>query len=198
MKKISFVLLLTVFISISAKAQTASGNMMIGGGISFSSQSYQSNSDVGNSSFNFSPDFGYFVADNFAVGAAFRLGTSTNDNAISKTQTTTVGFGPYARYYKFTSNENFAFFGQAQFLLSSSTEDDTPGDETKSSFVEFSISPGFSYFLTKHWALDLRFQGLVITSTDPNKDNDDDKSTVITFGINSFSPTFGVRYHFGM
>lgn len=198
MKNTLFVLLFATFITFSAKAQTSSGNMMVGGAFSISSTSYQSNSDVGNSSLKFLPNFGFFVADNFAVGAQLSLESSTTDNGVSKTETTSIGFGPYARFYKFTSNENFAFFGEASFLLTSGNTDVTPGGETKSSSVSFAISPGFSYFFTKRWAFDLAFQGLLVRSNDPNKDDDDDKNTTISFGLSSFNPSIGLRYHFGM
>jgi hypothetical protein len=196
MKKITLVLFAS-FITLSLSAQTSSGNMMIGGNLSFSSRGLESNSDYQDSEINFSPSFGYFVSDNFAVGASLSLGSGTEDDGDTKTVRSSFGFGPFARYYKFTSNENFAFFGQAQFLYSSGRVDDTPGGETRSQAITFSIAPGFSYFFTEHWALDLSITGLVIQSYDPNKDTPDNKSATIQFGLSSFSPNLGFRYHFG-
>ena len=177
-------------------AQTLKGNMMAGGNLSFQNQTYQG-SNGSDKSINFYPSFGYFIVDNLAVGAILSLGSTTNDTGFSKTISTSMGFGPFARYYKFTSNENFAFFGHAQFVVSSGKVDNTPGGDTKSSGVSFSIAPGFSYFFTKHWALDLSITGLVIQSYDPNKSNANDKTTTVNFGISSFSPNLGFRYHFG-
>lgn len=171
--------------------------MMVGGTLSLSSTSYQSNSDLGSSGITFSPGFGYFVADNLVVGANLGIGSSTTDTGLTKTQTTDLSFGPFARYYKFTSNDKFAFYGQASLTLASSKRDETPGDELKSGSTTFAISPGFSYFFNEHWALDFNIRGFEIKSSDPNKDADDDKSTSVVFNVSSFSPTLGFRYHFG-
>jgi outer membrane protein len=198
MKKTITVICLLFTVTVGyVKAQTSAGNMMVGGGFSIESESQQSNSDVGSSSVTFTPNFGYFIADGFALGLSLNIGSSTVDEGADKTKYSTLAVGPYARYYKFTSNENFAFFGQATFLVGSTNVDVTPGGERKGSFVQFAISPGFSYFFNKHWALDLQLQGLVVTSEDPNKDNDDDKYSSVSFGLNSFNPTLGFRYHFG-
>jgi hypothetical protein len=105
--------------------------------------------------------------------------------------------GPFARYYKYTSNENFAFFGQASFLFGSGKTELTGGGDVKRSFISFDVSPGFSYFFTDHWALDFSLSLLSISSTDPNKDADDDNVTTVEFGVQSFSPSLGFRYHFG-
>lgn len=198
MKKVTILfLLLTALIITSANAQTSQGNMMVGGTLSLSSTSYQSNSDVGSSNITFAPGFGYFVADNLVVGANLLIGSSTTDTGVNKTETTNLGFGPFARYYKFTSNDKFAFYGQASLTLASEKTDVTPGGETKASSTTFAISPGFAYFFNEHWALDFNIRGFEIKSTDPNKDADNDKNTAVVFNVSSFSPSLGFRYHFG-
>lgn len=179
----------------AVKAQTKSGNMMIGGGFSIASQTRQ-NSDTKYSRFNFTPSFGYFVVDNFAIGAMLSLGSETNDNGTSKTVATSFSLGPVARYYMFTSNDKFAFYGQALILFGSSSYNNTPAPDSKSSSIYFNVSPGFAYFFNEHWALELQLEGLAISSSDPDKDNNDDKSTYVSFGVNSFNPTLGFRYHF--
>lgn len=170
---------------------------MLGGAIQIYSAGQQSNDDYEYSEFEFSPSFGYFVADNFAVGVNFDFDSRKQDNGATSQKYTAFAFGPFARYYKFTSSEQFAFFAQASFNLGSGKTDITPGGEVKESFVNFQISPGFSYFFNKHWAAELAFTGLNIRSVDPNKDVNDDESSSVTFGIRSFSPSLGIRYHFG-
>lgn len=196
MKKITLVLFAS-FVTLTLSAQTSSGNMMVGGEIDFRSASLEGNSDYQNSSIDFSPSFGYFISDNLAVGAGLSLGSGTIDTGADKTVSSSFGFGPFARYYKFTSNENFAFFAQAEFFYRSGKVDYTPGGENKSQSVSFSVAPGFSYFFTEHWAIDLSITGLVIRSNDPNKDTPDNKTTTIEFGLSSFAPSLGFRYHFG-
>jgi outer membrane protein len=198
MKKVTFLfLLLSVFVVSRTSAQISKGNMMVGGTLSLYTTSLEGNSDYESSGTEFSPSFGYFIADKLAVGGELTFIAATNDNGANKTETTYFGFAPFARYYKVTSNENFAFFAQARLRFLSGKIDTTPGGETKSSRTTFAISPGFAYFFNKHWAVDFSIAGLVIDSSDPDKDADNNKTTTIQFGLSSLSPSLGFKYHFG-
>ena len=95
------------------QAQTSAGNMMVGGTIDFTSFSREGGSLNDMSSFTFSPSFGYFISDNLAVGSSLTLSSSRQGTGSAKTVTTGFGIGPFARYYKFTSNDRFAIFGEA-------------------------------------------------------------------------------------
>jgi outer membrane protein len=194
MKNIALILMFIV-IAKTASAQTSAGNMMLGGNVSFYNSTRQGSNEYQQGEFIFSPNFGYFISDNLAVGAALSVGTTTFDNGVSKTVRTTFGAGPLARYYKFTSNDRFAFFGQGQFLFNTGKEDITPGGENKIGSISFSLSPGFSYFFTDHWAVDLLISGFVFSSYDPNKDSDNDKTNNVSFNL-SLSPSIGMKYHF--
>src|SRR5690348_13806033 len=112
MKKSIFVMVLSLAMANLVEAQTTSGNMMLGGTLDLSSTKYE-NSATNSSSIYFSPSFGYFVADNLAVGASITIGNNTSGTGNAKTVFSSFGVGPFARYYKFTSSENFAFFAQA-------------------------------------------------------------------------------------
>jgi outer membrane protein len=180
----------------AAKAQTAAGNMMVGGSLKYTSTSFNGGDDKENQMI-FSPSFGYFVADNFVVGGEITLLTSSEDEGAENLKSSLFAIGPFARYYKYTGNEDFAFFGQASFSYGSGKSDNTGGGDTKFSVFVFDVSPGFSYFFTDHWALDFSLSLLSISSTDPDKDADDDNVTRVEFGVESFSPSLGFRYHFG-
>jgi opacity protein-like surface antigen len=195
MKKIT-IFLVCLFVSVFiANGQTSSGNMMVGGSLRLFSNSYP-DSDNDNSSTTFSPSFGYFIMDNFAIGGLLTLTSAKSDNGATDTKATSFAIGPFARYYKFTSNEKFAFFAQAGLTFGSGKTDTGAGD-IKSSQITFNISPGFEYFFTEHWGVDLSIRGFEFQSIDPNKDVDDDKNNRITFDVSSLSPTLGLRYHFG-
>jgi outer membrane protein len=171
--------------------------MMLGGGISFSSTKYQANDDAKTSSFSFTPQFGYFVADNFAVGLGLGLSTDKQDNGVNEQKISSWSVQPFARYYMFTSSDKFAFFGQAVIGFGGGKTTNTAvADGPKTTDLGIFIQPGFAYFFNEHWALDLYFHGLSYESHDPNKDGDDDKTSTFTFDVNSLAPTFGVRYHF--
>jgi outer membrane protein len=197
MKRTITILSLLLLISSYLQAQTSAGNFMAGGSIQIYSASNQNNDDYDYSSVNFSPSIGYFVSDNFAVGLNVGISSQKTDNGFTSSKQTTLSFGPFARYYKFTSNEQFAFFAQAGVNVGSGKEDNTPGGETKSSFVNFNISPGFAYFFNNHWAAELSFVGFSVQSNDPNKDAGDDKYSSVIFDIRSLNPSLGIRYHFG-
>lgn len=197
MKKIlSLVVLLFAATIGFVNAQTSAGNMMLGGGISFSTTSYEASSDVEDSYISFSPSFGYFVADNFVVGAGLSILNSVEDNGFNRTEWSSFGFGPFVRYYKFTSNDKFAFYGQASLLFESGKQDATPGGEVKTGATTFAVSPGFAYFFNEHWAVELQLAGFIVNSSDPNKDTDNNRSTDVIFSIESFNPTLGLRFHF--
>jgi len=184
--------LLTVITS--GFAQTAPGNMMIGGGLRIFSDSYENGSSA--SSTTFSPGFGYFVADNFAVGTTLAISGGRTGAGPGRTVRNSFGLGPFARYYMFTSNENFGFFGQAQFVLGfGKTDHETNGVSRNRSFA-FSIAPGAAYFFNEHWAMELSIVGLEFLSTDPDTENDNDKRNTIEVGLNTLIPNVGFRYHF--
>lgn len=180
-----------------AKAQTSQGSVSIGGGINFGARKdQQPGNDNKVTSFSFSPQAGYFVIDNLEVGIALNVSTQNNKpgNGIDS-KSNYFGIGPFARYYIFTSNEQFAFFGDARFGFSASKYKPETGNDTKGSAVTFAVSPGFVFFPTKRWGIELSLSLLSITSQDPNKDADDDKVTNVNFGFNSLSTGVGVKYY---
>jgi hypothetical protein len=179
-----------------AYAQTSAGNMMAGGSIEFNSYSGEGGSPNDASSFTFSPSFGYFISDNFAVGTSLTLGSSRSGTGAGKTTSSEFGIGPFARYYKYTSNENLAIFGQAGLNFETGKSDPSFGAVRHSSAISFSISPGAAYFFNEHWAAEVTITGFRISSSDPDTDNDGDKTTSVAFILSSFSPTLGFRYHF--
>ncbi len=90
---------------LSLHAQTDQGSMLVGGSAGLD-YTVQSNNKVFNASL--SPQGGYFVVDNFAVGLRIPLGlqsisskaaASSGSEIESNTLTYRVGIGPFARYY---------------------------------------------------------------------------------------------------
>lgn len=198
--------LLTVLLSLGAfmstvYAQTTQGNLVFGGSVGYwSSTEENALEDEKESEFTFSPSVGYFVVDNLAVGINLQLTSNKYDNGVGgDDKTTTFVVGPFARYYKFTSNDKFAFYGQAGFDFGSRKYEPDGGNEVKSSAFDFYISPGFSYFFNEHWAIDLQLQGIRYESYDPNTDGDadDDKDSQFSIGVDSFNPSLGIRFYLG-
>lgn len=195
MKKIYFFVLFLLATTLAAEAQTAKGNMMIGGTVTVESTSNQNDSKGGHTIF--SPSFGYFISDNLAVGAGIGYDQTTSEtggNNNVKYVYTTTSFTPFIRYYKFTSSENFAFFATGSIGINGYKEK-TDGDETyKSNGMSIGISPGFAFFFNKHWAVDFSVTGLKYSTTNP--EGDDNNSNSVSF-VASLSPSITLRYHFG-
>jgi outer membrane protein len=196
MKKFFSLLFAVTLVTTLVNAQTSSGNMMVGGMIDFSSSSSQGGSINDNSGFTFMPSFGYFISDNFAVGASLTLGSSRSGTGAAKSTTSKFGIGPFARYYIFTSNESLGFFGQASVGFLSEKSDPAFGNVLHRSTITFALQPGAAYFFNEHWAAEVSLQGFTVNSYDPDTSGDNDKQTSVGFRLSSFSPTLGFRYHF--
>jgi outer membrane protein len=183
-------------LTFGALAQTSSGTVAVGGGIRFTSVTQETGAqDSKTTQVLFRPNVGYFVANNFMVGVNLDLSSSKTKTGTGESKNSGYNVGPFARYYMFTSNEKFAFIGEAGLLFGSSKYTPTSGNEQKGSSVNFYISPGFTYFLSEKWGLDFQLQGIEFSSTDPNKDVDNDKRNTITIGAEFFNPFLGFRYY---
>lgn len=169
---------------------------MAGGSFEFLSSS-SGGGNVKSSTTSLSPSFGYFFSDNLAIGGSISASTSFSKASGAYLNSSSFGIGPFIRYYKYTANKDFAFFGQGELSYTSAKFDNTGGGETKTSAISFAVAPGFVYFLTGHWGIEFSVQLLSISSDDPDKNVDDNNISTIQFGITSFSPSIGFRYHFG-
>lgn len=196
MNKLITLIFVLAITATRAFAQTSAGNMMVGGALDFSSVSRQSGSTNDVSSVTFSPSFGYFVSENFAVGSSLTLGSTRTGTGSAKTVSSTFALGPFVRYYVFTANEQFGFFGQAGLDFGSGRTDPPAGAVARSTFISFSVGPGAAYFFTDHWAMEFSITGLAISSTNPDTASDNDKVSRVDFDFRSFSPRVGLRYHF--
>lgn len=195
-----FFLILTnamILFSSVLSAQTKKGSFALGGGLSYN---FNANGNTGEiykySQVEFTPHGGYFISDNLEIG--LQLGLSTGRSGIEGTDPTkssSISGGPYARYYKFTSNDRVAFIAETGFSAGSGKINPPGGNDVKTGTMSFYLSPGFTYFLTNKLGLDFQLQGIVFNSVDPNKDVDNDTNTSLAFGTNSFNPSFGFRYY---
>ena len=185
----------------SVWAQTSKGSMMLGGSIGFTDQTnaYKSGPDYNWNSFNVSPEFGYFVADNILVGLNVDINTTTVSQGMIESESFGFSIGPKFRWYKPTSNEKFSFFAQAAVSFGKVNEKDTNGIiETESSTTRFgaSLSPGFAYFFNEHWSAELALTGIGFSRQGGDDNTNNDGTTYFTFGVSSFTPLVGVRYYF--
>ena len=195
MKKTFIFLLAFITISNLAAAQTSAGNMMVGGGLSYSSVSYPGTTTSNEANISFSPGFGYFISENLAVGAALTMSSFRDGTGPNRDVQSSVGIGPFARYYIFTSNEQFGFFGHGQLTFASG-KSDFAGNISRNNSLSIALSPGAAFFFNEHWAVELTIRGLVYRTTDPNTDQENDTYNTVDVGLGLFSPSLGFRYHF--
>src|SRR5687767_7520560 len=116
-------------------AQVNKGQWLAGGNISFESQKQ---GDAKATSFNFSPDAGYFFIDNFAGG--IRLDFSSYKVKDADDATTSFGLAPFVRYYFLPAAQKVNVFADASFGFGSA------GTADKESFNEFAIMAGPAVF----------------------------------------------------
>lgn len=174
MRKIIFSVLLAVVVSIVANAQTTKGTMTLGGEVSYQNTSYTAGSSTTTS---FSPSFGYFLADRLVLGLSLGLSNTATTGSPS---VTTNSIAPFVRFYKFTADNKFAFFGHGAVGYSTTTG--------QSAVTSISFRPGFAYFFTPRWGVDFLLPGLSLTNG----------NNTTTFDLTaSLNPGLGFRYYFG-
>lgn len=132
MKKILVAALL--FAGTQGFAQIEKGTMLAGG--AFSLQTTKNNSR-----FSLNPNLGFFVADNFAVGA----GLSVNFSKQGNIKSTELGVGPYARYYFGKGNTKPFIVTEASYLTSNNKTGDVKNTSTG---VGYLLGLGFAAFVS--------------------------------------------------
>lgn len=161
MKKIIFYLFLFYGISTHVNAQIQKGTKTIGGQISFSSTSVSSTATIGSSSrtesesqtnLSLAPIGGIMITDNIMVGTEVKLvvlGSSSGSGSG-------IGLLPFGRYY-YPAGEKFYIFGELALGFGS-----VKGGSSSTSFSEWHIGPGASYFLKDNVAIEaaLNFNSL--------------------------------------
>jgi hypothetical protein len=170
--------LLPLVAAAPAWAQIPQNTVLVSGTINYHKGDQDPNGAVNSfgyhgSSFEFSPSVGYFVAPNLAVGLDAGLLLSRAD--IAPSQSSSAGYstslhrqriisvGPMARYYHFVG-EQAAFFGQGGAgYISRSQDYELTGfgmRTLKSNGFYAQLSPGFAFFPTPKFGLEVSLQGL--------------------------------------
>jgi hypothetical protein len=152
-------LMFSMLIATSSFAQFNQGRLIVDGSLRFARSSGESTSAsttsiTKNTSFGLSPSVGYFVIDNFAIGATASLNSSksTNDVINSEAKSVSKTVGPFARYYLPMAIfiQGAVTFGASKFATT------TPSDafENKSNITQWGLGVGYAYFLNDFVALE--------------------------------------------
>jgi len=196
MKKVLLTLTAVAAITFASQAQTEYGKTMIGGGVSFHTQSVK-DADNKNNSFSIMPQVGFFVADNIAVGTALGYSWNENENGAGlKNSNNAFSLAPFGRLYQ--GDGPVKFFGQLSVPMAWGTTK-VDGDKTGTTAnYGVALAPGLAYFPTEKIGIELSVRGLYFDSQTTENEATSAKRTVNTFGlnVNSLAPTLGVQFHF--
>ena len=166
--KLSLCLVAFLSLSDSLSAQTVGqGAWMVGGSAGFRSINYK-DSDLSVTQIDLSPNLGYFIADDLAIGVNFRLtSTSTDGNS-----TTDFGLGPFVRYY-FAS----ALFAQLGADLGI-------GDNE---FTDLELGVGYSWFVDNSVAIEPKLFVRLHNVKDTNPVDFDATIFGLSVGVQAFA-----------
>ncbi len=201
MKKLLFsVAALAAFGIAQAQEETggtgfAKNDVFVSGSLGYSSQK---TGDIKTTSFNVIPRVGYFVSDNFAIGA--QLGYASTERTyytefdIAEAKTTGFELGAFARYYG-SPAKSFSFFGQLSASYLTAKTEYEGGGESKVNGFGLGVAPGISYFVSDNIALEATFGALNYSTTKPDEDNAESTDN-FDLNLNLTEVTFGIIYKF--
>lgn len=165
------------------------GDQFVSGLIGYSSVSHADKSKE--RTFKVSPRYGYFLNDFIAVGGRLGYSYSINKNRLNETTSKNYSYvaEAFGRYYLLPGSQ-FSVFGEVGLGFGSSRN--LEGQWTNG--INAGFSPGLSYFVGQHFALEATF-GVLSYNTVNDKDQ---KSTTDSFkvGLDLENINFGIIYKF--
>jgi hypothetical protein len=149
-----FFIAIALFTFSNTNAQITKGNWMVGGSGSFTNYNstyYNNNVETTQTGygFNISPNLGYFIADNFAVGTV--VGFSFSNPSGKNNNSHGYGLAPFVRYYFRKSDKMINPFLQTSYGFNEGKSDF--GGSNKSS--GYNVKGGSAIFLNNSVALEL-------------------------------------------
>lgn len=178
-------------------AQTEAGNKLVGGQLLLRGTFSENKDRASVFQYELAPYVGYFIKENFTIGGGVSFSNlkiedeSINYEYIDKN----LSIFAASRYY-IPIGEAKKFYVYAQGALEFLWDkNEFVHDSRKTVIREYilAISPGFAYFPSLHWGLELSFSGLNAKVIDIK---DRQSYTSVTLGTDSFAPSLGVSYYF--
>jgi hypothetical protein len=126
--------------AMGAHAQTEKGDWLIGGILDLNTSSE-------NTSFEFSPNAGYFVVNNLAIGANMQI----SYDELGNLKVNSFGIGPFVRYYFTDAKIKPFFMSDMNFLNRKITT--SSGSNTETAFNYF-LGGGAAFFINENVAVE--------------------------------------------
>ena len=169
---------LVLTLSKSTFSQINKGQWLAGGSVGFESSKYGDQDDTKTTTFQFSPNAGYFFLQNFAGGLRATIQTekvkgSDADNNLL--------FAPFVRYYFLPASQKVNILADASYGFGS-----VKSDGESDGYNQFAFSAGPAIFLSQHTALELLLQ---YRSAGGDAFGDD--------RLNNFGVNIGFQVHLG-
>lgn len=186
----------------------AAGTVSLGGGIGYSTTTNkfgvgQNSHEAKSSQFSFSPTFGYFVAENVAIGLNLEIDTVTPFHSTGSSTTpdanVSLRIGPFVQFYKMFS-EQFGLtgaLGAGYLKLNETGFNSGQVYTTKASGAYAQITPGIVFFPIPKFALSATIGSLGYTTLSDDNDNITNRTTTAgaQFGLDKLQ--LGGTYYFG-
>lgn len=168
MKKFALIAIAMLAMGPLAKAQLyVGGSLGVNGNNSKEVDNGKTELNPSSTTIGFSPEVGFFLSDNFAVGlylnSSFTFWNDRDSANPLKTNTTTWGIAPYARWYAIQSDKFGLFLEGQLFFLHNGGKSTAGGVSTeapKTNAFGLQIVPGLSYNLTDNLQLQMRLDVL--------------------------------------
>ena len=144
MKKIFIVGLLAIATG-RVSAQTEQGRFLMAGSMRL--RVLQQSDDI-----SLSPSFGYFFFNNFAAGTALDYAYSRTGQSASLRRVTTIGAGPFVRYY--FGHTLLRPFVHGDVNVTHRKDEIGTEHPTTANSASYFVGPGVAVFLHRHTALE--------------------------------------------
>lgn len=178
------------------------GNIIVEGNIGFNSKN-DKNTDVKESSFNFSPKAGYFISDDLAIGIELTLGTAKEEVVGgAETKDNIFGARAFARYYFLELGQRFKAYGEFGLGFASYKSEQKAGgfsNEAKVSGFGAGLGLGMNYFITENFAINFGLSDIlsyVSVTPDGGKAISEFNGNINVFDNFFTTAQFGLTYKF--
>lgn len=178
-----------------ATAQEDGLKMWLGGTVNYCSSTDDSDNDE--SELTIGPSFGYMLNQNMAVG----LGIGYSSSEANDLKNNFIEINPFFRYYKKCA-EMFAGYAALNLSYGMGTDEVQAGAEVlddEYDRLNVEISPGIQFWFKDRWSINSELGFFSYTAENDKKDdvNDEDfKSSKLSFGVDFSRVRFGLNYHF--
>jgi hypothetical protein len=209
-------LFMSLIMTLPLIAQTEQGNLLLGGTLgAYSTSTGTGNRKATQSGFSVVPRIGFFASNNLAIGIGIGYSSSKIKEPFELDISSNVlEVNPFGRYYVDISDK-FKFFGEFGINLrfgatyvDRGTIDPEP---LRSRSIEAYIRPGFVFFPSQKFGIELTISGISYANVDPDTGFDGATFNVFNIGAskdlltnqsntfvgNSFlNPQLGIYFYF--